>query len=191
MLEYFSHLIGEATMDSINSNQQEHNHEDLSGAAAVERIKHIIDKAESCFFTTAASISGSSGTRPMGVQQVDDAGNLWFLSAADSHKNQEISVDPKVTLYFQGSPHSDFLVLKGVASISRDEAKIKELWEPIFKTWFTEGENDPRISIIKVTPTEGYYWDTKHGFAVAGIKMVMGAIMGKTMDDSVEGKVNL
>jgi len=178
-------------MDSINKNQSEHNYEDLNGTAAVEKIKHIIDKAESCFFSTAVSVAGSCGTRPMGVQEVDDQGNLWFLSATDSHKNQEIAINPDVTLHFQGSAHSDFLVLKGSASASRDQNKIKELWNPIFKTWFTEGEDDPRISIIKVTPTEGYYWDTKHGFAVAGIKMVVGALTGKTLDDSIEGKVRV
>lgn len=178
-------------MDSINKNQPEHNHEDLSGKAAVEKIRHIVDKAESCFFSTSFQVAGSSGTRPMGAQEVDDEGNLWFLSANDSHKDQEIAVNPNVTLYFQGSAHSDFLVLKGTATASRDEKKIKALWQPIFKTWFTEGEDDPRISVIKVTPTEGHYWDTKHGFAVAGIKMVIGALTSKTLDDSIEGKVKL
>ena len=178
-------------MNSINSNQTEHNHEDLNGVAAVEKIKQIIDKADSCFFSTAVTVSGSCGTRPMSVQKVDNEGGLWFLSANDSHKDREIEVNPRVTLHFQGSVHSDFLVIKGIATASCDANKIKELWQPIFKTWFTEGENDPRISVIKVTPTEGYYWDTKHGFAVAGIKMAIGAITGKTMDDSIEGKVNI
>lgn len=178
-------------MDSINRNQPEHNHEDLGGAAAVEKIKHIVDKAESCFFSTAMSVAGSCGTRPMGVQKVDEQGNLWFLSANDSHKDKEIAINPNVTLHFQGSAHSDFLVIKGIATASRDENKIKELWQPIFKTWFTEGEDDPRISVIKVAPTDGYYWDTKHGFAVAGIKMAIGALTGKTLDDSIEGKVKL
>jgi general stress protein 26 len=178
-------------MDSINKNQTEHHHEDLIGHAAVERIKHIVDKAESCFFTTTTAVTGSCSTRPMGAQQVDNEGNIWFLSSSDSHKNQEIISDPRVTLYFQGSPHSDFLVLKGIATASRDEHKIKELWKPIFKTWFTEGEDDPRISVIKVTPVEGHYWDSKHGFAVAGVKMVIGALMGKTLDDSLEGKITL
>jgi general stress protein 26 len=178
-------------MNSINENQLEHNYEDLNGVAAVEKIKHIIDKADSCFFSTAIAVSESCGTRPMSVQKADDEGNLWFLSANDSHKDQEIEVNPGVTLYFQGSAHSDFLVIKGIATASRNENKIKELWQPIFKTWFTEGENDPRISVIKVTPTEGYYWDTKHGFAVAGIKMIVGALTGKTLDDSIEGKVHI
>ncbi len=178
-------------MDSINKNQTEHNYEDFNGAAAVEKIKQIVCKAESCFFSTTIAVAESCGTRPMGVQEVDDEGNLWFLSSIDSHKNQEIAINPNVTLHFQGSAHSDFLVLKGIATASRDQSKIKELWQPLFKTWFTEGENDPRISVVKVTPTEGYYWDTKHGFAVAGIKMVIGALTGKTLDDSIEGKVRV
>ena len=32
-------------------------------------------------------------------------------------------------LFFQGSPHSDFMTLSGSAEISRDRAKIDELWE--------------------------------------------------------------
>jgi hypothetical protein len=38
---------------------------------------------------------------------------------------------------------------------------------------------------------KGYYWDTKHGTAVAGIKMLIGATIGKTMDDSIEGTLKL
>ena len=127
----------------------------------------------------------------MSVLQVDDAGNLWFLSADDSHKNAEIALDPAVKLYFQGSAHSDFVQLNGRATISRDKAKIKELWEFVIKTWFTEGVNDPRITVIKVVPSEGYYWDTKHGNAVAGMKMLIGAAIGKTMDDSIEGHLRI
>jgi len=29
--------------------------------------------------------------------------------------------------------------------------------EPVLKTWFTEGENDPRIGVIKFEPEEGCY----------------------------------
>jgi general stress protein 26 len=178
-------------VDSINKNQPEDNHENLYSGRAVEKIKELIDNAESCFFSTVASSTESCGTRPMSVQELDSQGNLWFLSANDSHKNIEINDDPNVTLYFQGSSHSDFLVLKGSASISADKDKIKKLWKPILKTWFTEGENDPRISVIKVSPTEGYYWDTKHGSAVAGVKMLIGAMIGKTLDDSIEGKLQV
>lgn len=127
----------------------------------------------------------------MSVQKTDEQGNLWFLSPDDSFTIKEIIADPNVKLFFKGSSHSDFLMLAGKAQISKDKAKIKELWEPVLKTWFTEGENDPRITLIKVVPEDGYYWDTKHGMMVAGIKMLIGAVIGKTLDDSIQGDLKV
>jgi len=180
-------------MDTINKNQNEENHKNLNAADAENKIKDLVDKNHTCFFCTemTSSHSQSNGVRPMSVLKVDDDGVLWFLSANDSHKNKEIAANHTVKLYFQGSPHSDFLFLSGKATITQDEEIIKQLWEPVLKTWFTEGENDPRISVIKVTPNKGYYWDTKHGAAVAGIKMLIGAAIGKTLDDSIEGKIKI
>ena len=178
-------------MDSINKNQPEDNREDLRGKDAIERIRDMVDKAETCFFCTAVSHGGSGATRPMAVQEVDDNGTLWFLSAADSHKNLELESNPAVRLFFQVSEHAGFLTLTGRARISRDRKKIKDLWDPLLKTWFTEGEDDPRITAIAVTPIGGYYWDNKHGKAIAGIKMLIGAATGITLDDSVEGKLGV
>jgi len=178
-------------MDSINKNQQEDNHEDLQDAAAAERITELVKQAKSCFFCTSKAIEPSLGVRPMSIQKADEDGTLWFLSPNDSHKNAEIAADSSVKLYFQGSAHSDFLYLTGHASISEDPSLIHELWEPVLKTWFTEGIDDPRISVIKFEPETGYYWDTKHGNIVAGAKMLWGAMVGKTLDDSIEGKLEV
>lgn len=179
-------------MDSINANQPEHNREDLTGVSAVSKIREIVEKADTCFFCTLVAQGIHSPARPMAVQRVDEQGNLWFLSANDSHKNHEIANDAAVRLFFQGSAHSDFLELDGRATISTDRALIRELWKPLAKVWFTGGIDDPRITVIKVSPTSGYYWDTKHGNAIAGMKMVIGVLTGQTLDDSIEGtlKVN-
>jgi general stress protein 26 len=59
------------------------------------------------------------------------------------------------------------------------------------KVWFTEGQDDPRISVIKVEPSEAYYWDNKHGDLIAYLKIKVGSVIGKTMDDSIEGKLDI
>ena len=87
--------------------------------------------------------------------------------------------------------NSDFLQLSGRATIWTDQGKIRELWEPMIKTWFTEGVSDPHITVIKVEPSDGYYWGTKHGNTVAGIKMMIGSLIGKTLDDSIEGTLKV
>jgi general stress protein 26 len=178
-------------MDSINKQQQEDNYEDLTGHEAGSKIKELAGKNKTCFFCTVIQPGQPLTVRPMSVQKMDKDGNFWFLSANDSHKNEQIKEDDHVQLLFQGSAHSDFLSVYGRASISTDKQLIRELWEPILKTWFTEGVDDPRITVIKVDTLEGYYWDNKHGNAVALVKMAAGAIMGKTLDDSIEGKLSV
>ncbi|MHA4895858.1 pyridoxamine 5'-phosphate oxidase family protein [Pedobacter sp. PWIIR3] len=176
-------------MDSINKNQPEHNRENLVSTEALEKIKEIISQTDTCFFCTEAATGPSNGVRPMSIQQVDDEGNLWIVIANDSHTHEEIGLDSRVKLYFQASKHSDFLYFTADAELVDDKAKVKELWSPLMKTWFTEGEDDPRIALVKITPSDGYYWDNKHGNFVAGVKMLVGAAIGKTLDDSIEGKI--
>ena len=178
-------------MDSINQQQPEDNYKDLYDAEGVKKIKELVDDANTCFFCSNIKTGIPFSTRPMSVQKVDDDGNFWFLSSKDSHKNDELSKDPFVHLLFQGSSYAKFLNIYGIASLSEDKEKIKELWEPILKTWFTEGVDDPRITVLKVEPTEGYYWDNKHGNAVALVKQAVGAVIGKTLDDSIEGKIDV
>ncbi|GAA4313574.1 pyridoxamine 5'-phosphate oxidase family protein [Nibribacter koreensis] len=178
-------------MDSINQNQPEKNHQDLHGAEAAKKMKDLAENAESCFFCTNIKASQPITTRPMAVLKADEAGNFWFLTSDDSHKIEELQQDPFVQLMFQGSAHSDFLTVYGNTEVSKDKAMIKELWNPMLKTWFTEGIDDPRITVLKVVPTGGYYWDNKHGNAVAFAKQAIGAATGVTLDDSIEGKLDM
>lgn len=178
-------------MNSIDKQQPEKNEENLVGQEAARKIKELADEAKSCFLCTNIRSGQPFTTRPMAVQEIDEEGNIWFLSAEDSLKNKELGVDPFVQLLFQGSTHSDFLSVHGRAAITKDKDKIKQLWTPLAKTWFTEGINDPRITVIKVEPDGGHYWDTKHNMLVAFAKQIAGAITGQTLDDSIQGDINL
>lgn len=176
-------------MDSTQQQKSAEHRQHLHGAAAIQRLRDTVQESPNCFFCTHAGPGQPTDTRPMNVRQVDEAGNFWFLSSSDSLKNAELASDSTVELFFQGSDQSGFLHVTGHATVSRDREKIRELWEPILKTWFTGGVDDPRITVIRVTPGDGYYWDNQHGDMVAGIKILIGAATGRTLDDSVEGRV--
>ena len=98
----------------------------------------------------------------MSTRSVDEAGTLWFFSARGSPKNQEIAANPQVQLIYSLPGKSEFLTLSGTATISRDQAKIDQLCNPLAKAWFSEGPTDPALTVISITPSDGYYWDTKH-----------------------------
>jgi general stress protein 26 len=158
----------------------------LHSESAISKMKELAKEITTCMFGTYEN--SKFFTRPMSTQQVDDEGNLWFLSDRDSEKNNQIEYDDRVELiYSQGN--EKFLSIHGTASISYDKEKIKELWQPLAKIWFTEGVDDPRISVIKVSFSDGYYWNTKHGKMVEIAIMAAALVSGKTMDDGIEGKL--
>ena len=125
MARFVSTIYKKWKMDSINSQQPETNRKNLIGDEAAKKIKELAEQAQSCFFCTDLSSGKPFATRPMSPQKVDEQGNVWFLSADDSHKNAAIQKDPSVQLLFQGSHHSDFMSLYGTATISKDKEKIK------------------------------------------------------------------
>ena len=87
-------------MNSFNANQAEENRKDLGTQESIQKINEVVKKAQTCFFCTSISIGGSGATRPMSVQQVDEYGNLWFLSANDSNKNKELAINLRFPRYF-------------------------------------------------------------------------------------------
>ena len=163
----------------------------LTANDAVEKIREIAKDANICMFVTNLSEVPLMG-RPMATQQVDDDGNIWFMSGKDSDKNSDIQNDPRVQLFYSHTGNYEYLSIYGSAELVYDRNKIEELWTPMAKTWFKEGKDDPDISLIKVTPDEAYYWDTKNNKMVSLIKFAMGAVGITPKDDGgVEGKLKV
>ena len=162
----------------------------LSHQEAINKFKDLVKHESTCLFTTRLTQVPLT-TRPMGVQKVCDQGNFWFLSPRDSDKNREIAADPRVQLFISNTSNYEFLSVYGKATISRDQQKIDEFWNDILKAWFPEGKNDPNISVIKVAPEEGFYWDTKDGKLVSMIKILASAVSGKTLQEGVEGTISV
>ena len=163
----------------------------LGNEEAILKLKELATDIGVCMFCTDLSVAPFA-TRPMAVQEVDDNGYLWFLSAADSNKNFEIKEDEKVQLVFAKSADSHFLTVYGDAYVIRDTKKVDELWNPFIRAWFPEGKDDPNVSVIVVKPIIAYYWDTKDGKMVSLIKIATAALTGNAhADGGVEGTLRL
>ena len=165
-------------------------YKDLANKEGIDKLKELVMDAGMCMF--ASNLTGFPvSARPMSTQEIDDEGVIWFFSQASSEKNAEIDIDSRVQLFYGNTGSSEYLSVAGNATIIKDEAKAKELWTRWAKTWFTKGTDDPELTIIKVVPSDVHYWDTKHNKMVSLIKIMAGAVIGKTMDDGVEGKISV
>ena len=166
-------------------------YKDLEGRQAIDKLKELATKVRTCLFCT--NVKGIPfETRPMATLEVDDDGNIWFLSGKESNKNQEINTqDDKVQLIYSDPSSSDFMSISGRADVYYDREKIEELWNPVARSYFVEGKNDPSATVIKVSPDEGYYWDTKHGKMVQLMRMAAGSLLRTDIDDSIEGHLDI
>ena len=127
----------------------------------------------------------------MALQEVDEQGNLWFLSDVNSDKNQDIKNDSHVELYFMNNSKYEYIFIKGKASISQDKALIEKYWTNFANAWF-DGKDDPNITVIKVSPNDGYYYETKENKLIAMSKMIFAAVTGSSNEDGgVEGKLDV
>ncbi|HEX6848891.1 MAG TPA: pyridoxamine 5'-phosphate oxidase family protein [Chitinophagaceae bacterium] len=163
----------------------------LTADNAVEKIREIAKDANICMFVTDLSSLPLAG-RPMATQEVDDEGNIWFMSDINSDKNRQIENDSQVQLFYSHTSKYEYLSVFGKAEIVNDRSKIEELWTPMAKTWFENGKDDPNISLIKVIPEDAYYWDTKNNKMVSLIKFAMGTMGITPKDDGgVEGKLKV
>jgi general stress protein 26 len=162
----------------------------LQNEEGIKKIKELVKDITTCMFCTEVE-NLPFKARPMATLDVDDDGNLWFLSSIGSNKNDEIKTDDQVQLIYAKGGNSHFLSISGKAHITKDQKKIDELWNGFAKAWFQGGKDDPNISVIEIIPEEVYYWDTVHGKMVSLLKIAASVVSGKTMDDGVEGKIKL
>jgi len=164
---------------------------DLKNQAAIDKIKVLVKAIDICLFCTNLRDNDGLTTRPMSTQAVDEYGNLWFFSAKDSTKNEEITKDSKVQLFYSHPSKSSYMILNGTAELSFDKDKIKQYWSPLAKTWFKEGIEDPNISLIKVNTKSAYYWDVEGNQMINFFKMIASVATGSNLVDAKEGNLKV
>ena len=91
--------------------------------------------------------------------EVEFDGDVWFFSAVDSRKVEEIEADPLVELSYSDTKRFLFISMSGEAAIVRDMEKKQELWIEDLERWFEDGPESEDVVLIKVTPSVVAYWN--------------------------------
>ena len=163
----------------------------LNNNEAIDKLKSLVDDIIICLFCTNLKTDDGSTCRPMSAIKVCDQGNIWFFSEKSSDKNIAIATDKNVQLFFSHPGKNSYLIVNGEAEIILDKTKIEELWTPVAKIWFKEGKDDPNISIIKVTPSNAYYWDTDGNRMINILKIVASIATGTYLVNGNQGTITI
>lgn len=141
----------------MTANATEQNRDDeVPTAKKLEDLYALVDGIETAMFTTRRA-DGHLVSRPMATQQRTEGADFWFVTDVETHKLDELENDPHVNLSFYRDRTREWVSVSGIASVSRDRAKIHELYAPDWKAWFGDeggerdgGPDDPRLALILV-----------------------------------------
>jgi general stress protein 26 len=170
----------------MNPHQTDPDARNLTHEAAVEKIRAIVNSARVGLFGTSEGHPPLE-FRPMSVQDVDAAGNLWFLSARSSFQNHQIARHPQAQLVFAHPGTSEYLSLQGRAFVTDSRPLKEKYWNALAKGWFPRGIDDPELTVLRFQTESGHYWNTEYGKTVTLLSVVAGAITGQPLSAGVQG----
>lgn len=148
-------------------------------AEALNKLRELIMSINFAMLTTISK-EGMLRSRPMATLQFDtQAGELWFFTADDSPKTDEIAHEQQVGLSYASPDKQDYVSISGRARLLRDRAKINELWTPMAKMWFPGGPDDPHLALLCVEIDAAEYWDSPSGMMVELYGIAKLALTGK------------
>lgn len=132
-------------------------------ASELERLHERIDEIEVAMMTTRRA-DGHLQSRPMATQRRAEGADLWFATAEGTSAVEDVEGDPHVNLAYYNDRTREWVSVAGLASLSRDRAKIHELYAPGWKIWFSDEcdarhgtADDPRIVLVAVEIHEAAY----------------------------------
>jgi general stress protein 26 len=144
----------------------------LTDAEKREHLKKVISGFDTAMLVTQTP-GGGLRSRPLSISEHHEETTLYFSTAIDSPKVQELQQNPQVNVSMQDKRH--FVSITGTARVTQDRALIDRLWSEGWKVWFPKGKDDPSLSILMVEPSEAAYWDFS---GLDGLRYVFGMAKG-------------
>ncbi len=155
---------------------------------AVAKVRELLGDHHLTMLTTRDA-SGALVSRPMGVQDVEFDGDLWFFTTLSSAKVAHIRAGSPVNAAFAGS--SSWLSLSGTGEVVVDAAKAEELWNPVAEAWFPDGPTTPDLCLVRLHADTAEYWDSPGGRLATAISLVKAKVTGRPYDGGENATVEL
>ncbi len=143
----------------------------------VVKLNELIEGIDFAMLTTIRT-NGSLHSCPMATQEVDADGVIWFFSHINTEKVEAIRTDHRVNLAYSDADSQRYVSITGRCGLVRDHVKAKQLWKPVYETWFPKGIDDPNLILLKVHVQEAAYWREEEGRMVKLLGFAKASIGG-------------
>jgi general stress protein 26 len=124
--------------------------------------------------------------RPMALQDrslVADC-DLWFVTAADTAKVEEINEEHRVNVCCLRSRDKAYLSISATARISDDANEIRRLYQPDWRVWMGDDHTASAV-LLKLTIERAEYWAPEGGRVRVLYEMLKAAVSGEAASDKL------
>ena len=160
------------------------------------RFYGLIDEIKVAMMTTRRP-DGHLESRAMANQKQADGADLWFVTAEGSGKLRDLEHDAHVNLAYYRPDSYEWVSVSGIASVSRDRAKIRELFEPDWAAWFgQEGDprhgtaDDPRMVLIGISIHAAVFLEVDKPKPVVLFELAKGWLTGERVEAGETHELN-
>jgi general stress protein 26 len=122
---------------------------------------------------------GSLVSTPMGTQDFEHPGTVWFLTERDTDKVRAIRADPRVNVSYASD--AGWVSLTGTARVSDDRAKLEQLWDLSAGAFMSGGPEDESNVLLEVTGRSAEFWESP-GKVASVLQLAKGLVGGGTPD---------
>ena len=154
----------------------------------LERFYALVEEIEIAMMTTRRRDQHLE-SRAMANQKRAAGADLWFVTAEDTAKVADLEADPHLNLAYYKNRTREWISVSGLATLSRDRAKIHELYAEDWKLWFPdEGDprhgtpDDPRFVLIGVEVHAAVFFELDKPQPVVLYELAKGWLTGDTPD---------
>jgi len=155
----------------------------------METLGELPEGIEVAMLTTRAA-DGSLVSRPLQTLLFDGKGTLYFFTAADSGKVDELLADSEVNLAYAHPGKHRYVSVRGRARVGRDRARIEELWSFVQKPFFPGGKDDPNLVVLSVRIRDADYWEAAGNFVSRALDFTRAIVSDNPSDLGEHGKLS-
>ncbi|MFL5554778.1 MAG: pyridoxamine 5'-phosphate oxidase family protein [Gemmatimonadaceae bacterium] len=158
----------------------------MTPSKKIDELYDLIRGIETAMFTTRRP-NGQLVSRPMATQDRIEGADLWFVTNVETHKLDDLALDPHVNLSYFRNRSGEWVSVSGIAHVSKNRNRIRQLYKEDWKTWFDDqggdrdgGPNDPRIALIMVETDTATYMKVNKSRPVVLFEALKARVTGST-----------
>lgn len=160
----------------------------MATSKKIDELYDLIEGIETAMFTTRRP-NGQLVSRPMQTQDRIEGCDLWFVTDSETHKLDELALDPHVNCSYYNNKSREWVSVSGVAHVSKSRNRIRQLYKEDWKAWFGDeggdrdgGPNDPRLALIMVEAETATYMKVNKPRPVVLFEVLKAMVTGSRVE---------